>query len=286
MTQDYDKRVTAARPDLAARKYEGILPSTRYVDGTQMQVRHPRTAMKSRPDRDASYTSELLSGEVFTVYDSADGWAWGQAAHDDYVGYVEVQSLIPLAPKTHRVTAVSSHIYPGPDLKLPPIAAIYGGSLMRLKETDPVNGFRELTDGGWIYERHIAPISQYASDFVAEAERFLHAPYQWGGRTVAGIDCSGLVQMALAQCGISIPRDSDQQLKSLTTEAPIPSPRARGDIVFFPGHVGIMVNSHDLLHANATHMAVTIDRLQEVIEIVAKQTDEPAISGVRTIHPG
>src|SRR5262249_58456500 len=68
--------------------------------------------------------------------------------------------------------------------------------------------------GGYLPARHLVAIDEMESDFVAVAERFLGAPYLWGGKTSLGLDCSGLVQVALTACGIPCPRDSHMQEKA------------------------------------------------------------------------
>nr|WP_279347143.1 C40 family peptidase [Govania unica] len=246
------------------------------------QVSTPRAPLKSRPEDGASYASELLFGESFTVYDDESSWAWGQAAADQYVGYVPSAALGHLPAATHWVAALSSHVYPGPDLKLPPLMPLYLGSRVALQSTVPDKGFLPLASGGWVFAAHVRPLGDWAMDFVLEAERFLGAPYHWGGRSVAGIDCSGLVQMALSATGRDCARDTDQQAASIGRPVSLSEPRTRGDIVFFPGHVGIMLDATQLLHANATHMAVTINPLDEVIAIVAKTAGEP-VSGIRRV---
>lgn len=235
-----------------------------------MTVACSRAAMKARPDPAAPLASELLFGEEFAVYDLADGWAWGQAAHDGYVGYVPADCLAPMAARiTHRVARPATHLYPAPDLKTPPLMPLYLGSAVAVAG-EPEKGFVPLASGGYVYAAHLAPKGTYVADPTALAESLLAAPYLWGGRTVAGIDCSGLVQQALLAAGIPCPRDSDQQAASVGRLLSEDVQLARGDIVFFPGHVGIMVDDARLLHANATHMAVTVDPLDAVIEIVAR----------------
>ncbi len=270
MTASFDPRITPVRADLAAAHLRGQVSAPRYAEGQAMTIAASRAAMKGRPDPAASRTSELLFGEGFTVYDCADGWAWGQAAHDGYVGYIPADCLAPAGmPATHMVARLATHIYPAPDLKTPPVMPLYLGSRVRV-EGEPVKGFAPVNGGGFVYAAHLRPLDAPPADPLAVAESFLGAPYLWGGRTVAGIDCSGLVQQALLAAGIPCPRDSDQQAASVGRLLSEDVRLARGDIVFFPGHVGIMVDDARLLHANATHMAVTVDPLDAVIEIVAR----------------
>lgn len=262
-----DKRVHPYRDDLAASYLRGKVTAARFIDGVPCQIGAGFAALKEEPGYEARQASELLHGEAFTVLEEHDGWAWGQNGTDGYVGWLRVEALdADPVPPTHRVTALRTLLYPGPDLKLPFVDILPMGSLVAVAGEE--GDWRQLAGGGWLHIRHIAPIAEKAADPVAVAERFVGTPYLWGGRTSIGIDCSGLVQVALLVAGIVCPRDSDQQQAALGTL--ISSDGAgiafqRGDLVFFPGHVGIMVDGERLLHANAFHMEVVAEPLADVI---------------------
>lgn len=276
-----DPRINPIRHDLAARRLEDQVSAERFVDGIQYQVTSGILPMRGSASADARQTSQLLFGERFEVFEVKNGIAWGQAFRDDYVGYVEAAHLsADLHQPTHRLCALASHIYPAPDLKTMPLASIYMSCDLAVKNRAPENGFVELESGGWVYARHLAPTAEDQPDFVGTALKFLDAPYLWGGKSSAGLDCSALVQVALRQAGKSIPRDTDLQLQALGPALPLDTPPQRGDIAFFPGHVGIMLDETRILHANATHMAVSIDRLDDVIAIVARASSKPPFLGV------
>jgi len=120
--------------------------------------------------------------------------------------------------------------------------------------------FVEVEGVGWIYASHLAPVGEFETDPVAVAGSFLGSPYLWGGRDSQGLDCSGLVQQAFYACGRFCPRDTDQQMELFSEPAPL-SELSRGDLIFWRGHVGIMIDHERLLHANAFHMAVFIEPL-------------------------
>ena len=115
---------------------------------------------------------------------------------------------------------------------------------------------------GFVHQRHLLP--EVERDFAAIAERFLGVPYVWGGKTAAGLDCSGLIQTALQAVGKAAPRDTDMMEKALGDAVAIGAVR-RGDLVFWKGHMGVMLDGTRLLHANAYHMAATIEPLAEAI---------------------
>jgi cell wall-associated NlpC family hydrolase len=252
-----DPRRHAYREDLAAEELRGMVEAERYVKGEPRQVGVPSLPLRREPRFDAVLESEALFGEIITLYEEREGWAWVQLARDGYVGYMPSEGLSrKIAAPTHRITALRSYVYPEPDGKIPPLALLSLNALVTAAA--PYGKFLALAGGGHVFAGHTAPIGTFARDFVAVAEAFVGTPYLWGGRTSVGLDCSGLVQLALEAAGHPAPRDADMQ------EAELGRPLAlrkgimlrRGDLVFWEGHVGIMTSATDLLHANAFHMAV------------------------------
>ncbi|MEX1148305.1 MAG: C40 family peptidase [Sphingomonadales bacterium] len=292
MPESHDPRLTPARADVAAAHLRGQVEAARFTEGITHRVIRPRAPVTARPDADASLSTELLSGEGFTVYDAAEGWAWGQADGDGYVGFVPTSALGPDdTPATHRVSVPATHIYPAPDLKTRPRERLPMGAQVTVPVSDKQAGFVCLTnEAGWIYARHLVPIGQQWGQPLDVAMGFLGAPYLWGGRTADGIDCSGLVQMALMAAGIACPRDTDMQAAALAERLSADARVQAGDLVYFPGHVGFMVDETHMLHANATHMAVTINPLTDVVDSVrrdlaARRVDRPPVTCVIRLTP-
>ena len=233
--------------------------------------------LRSAPDDSAQATSQLLHGEGFAVLDIAGRWAWGYCTHDHYVGYVRADTLGPQTAATHIVTAREAPLFSMPDIKSPALGTLSVGA--RISGT-PEGNF-VATPEGHVHLRHVAAIDAPADDPVAIAERLLGAPYLWGGRGAGGVDCSGLVQLALGLCGIDCPRDSDQQRAALGAEIGPDAALRRGDILFFPGHVGLMVDAARMIHANAHWMAVTIEPLADVVDRLRPDHEQPVLARKR-----
>ncbi len=231
-----------------------------------MQVIQGVSALRASPEAEAEQLSQLLYGSHFVVYEARNGWAWGQSLDDYYVGYVPLSALDEeIEIPTHRVKMLSTNLYEEPDGKSKAIQGIPFNSVLKL-DTLSANGRFIETPVGWVPFDHIAPIEEQFN-FVDVAEMFISCPYLWGGRTLLGIDCSGLVQAALNAYGIKCPRDTGMQFEAL--EAQNCSERtslSRGDIIFFPGHVGIMSDFENIIHANAHHMATVKEPLGHVTD--------------------
>jgi hypothetical protein len=211
--------------------------------------------------------TELLFGERFLVIEENDGWAFGQASRDSYVGYVRSSALgSPVGPPTHWVRVLRTYAYVQADLKTEATTLISMNSLVTVEENE--GKFSRLAGAGWVFSAHLSEIGVYRNDPAEVALEFLGAPYRWGGRQSLGLDCSGLVQNALHACGISCPRDSDLQAGELGEAAP-PDALQRGDLVFWDGHVGMMVDGERLVHANGHHMAVALEPLAPTIARIA-----------------
>jgi cell wall-associated NlpC family hydrolase len=275
-----DPRLNAFRPDLAAKHLHGQVEASRFVEGTRQQVVVAQTPVRRDSSHDARLNTEALLGERVMVYETTEeGWAWGQLDSDGYVGWLSANALArPGAAPTHKVTAVRTLGFPGPDIKSSPVEHFPMGAQVAVARQD--EQFAVTANGMHVPAAHVAPLKSNERDFVAVAERFAETPYLWGGKTGAGIDCSGLVQVALQAAGIACPRDSDMQELALGKPVPMAELR-RCDLIFWKGHVAIARDAKMLIHANAHHMMVASEPVEIAIGRIKAAGSE--VTGVRRV---
>lgn len=279
---DFDPRITPARADLAARSLAGTVEAPRYAEGRPYEVIAPQAPLRQAPRPDAPLDTEALKGERVTVYEwNEEGWAWGQLRSDNYVGWLPQSALgAPGAPPTHKVAALRTFAFPGPSIKLPPLEALPFGATLAIRRSE--ERMAVTAAGAYVPMVHLKPVHENERDFVAVAERFLGVPYLWGGKTACGLDCSALVQIALTACGIDCPRDSDMQERAVGEAVAVDLSRLeRGDLMFWKGHVALVRDRANLLHANAFHMAVAIEPIADAIARIRAAGGD--VTGLRRI---
>jgi cell wall-associated NlpC family hydrolase len=281
MTETLDPRLTPARPDLADLRLRGRVEAERFVAAAPRRVVSASAPLRRGPAPEAGLDTEALLGDAVALYDAADGFAFVQLVRDGYVGYMPSACLGPAEPEpTHRVTALRTFLYPEPDLKRPVRAYLSLGA--RLVVTGEAGSYLE-TPAGYVFAAHCAPVAERAPDYPATALRLVGTPYLWGGRTSLGLDCSGLVQLCLDAAGLPCPRDADMQERALGDALPLDlSGLRRGDLVFWRGHVGLMLDRDTLIHANGHHMAVAVEPLAGAVARI-QATSFGAVTGLRRL---
>lgn len=241
------------------------------------QVEAAVVPLRKSPDALAMRVTEALHGECVHVHAQKGGWAQVRCLRDNYVGWCKMEDISePALRITHKVAVPGCHGYAKADLKSGVKIKLDLGALVSSAETD--GDYLMCARAGWIHKSALASLDTYADDPAGVAQTYLHTPYLWGGRAMSGIDCTGLTQQAFEACGVRLPRDSDMQyvwcgdaIEAWQAKGAL----KRGDLVFWKGHVGIMLDTETLLHANAHHMAVGAEPLSEAINRIASLYDRP-----------
>ena len=229
----------------------------------------PSTPLTDTPSRRAALQTELLHGQRFEVHARKGGFLYGRAKAlrgraTDYVGWVPAKGMVGGgASPTHYVSALSAPVFSRAELKSRIVMHLSMGA--RVAVIGERDGYHQIGAGAWVSDRHVRPLGERATDPVAVARQLLGQAYVWGGTGARGLDCSGLVQRVLDACGLACPRDADQQERALGESVPIAEIAARsgqpGDLLFWPGHVGMLATRSRLIHANAWHMGVVEEPL-------------------------
>ena len=278
---DLDRRLNAFRPDLADARLRGRVDAARFTEGRRMRVAAPVLDLKNRPQPDAGLDTQLLIGDEVLVFEEAEGFCWLQSARDSYVGYASSAGLCePVVEPTHVVAAPRSFSYREADMKTPATACYSLGSRLAISGSAVTRGmdYALLASGEALVAAHLQAVDAVADDFVAVAESLENTPYLWGGASAFGIDCSGLVQLSMRMAGRLVPRDTDMQASAIGAPLDVGDDLAglrRGDLVFWKGHVAIMLYCETILHANGRTMTVTREKLRPAVERIAALYGRP-----------
>lgn len=251
-----DRRLTPATDRVAHVSLKGQIEAPAWTEGQKLRVQVNITDLLRTPG--GARERQLVLGDEFTVIDREGDHVFGFAVKDGYCGWLPEVALATGSEPTHWVASTGTHLYTGPRVQKAQFAVPTGAKVL-------VSGFDgkwAKGDFGYMPASHLRAIGDWFSDPVAVAEGFLGTPYLWGGNSRAGLDCSGLVQLAFAACGAAIPADSDLQMFVGTEVSGRPQ---RGDLIFWDGHVALIVGDGRILHANGFTMSVAYEGLDAAI---------------------
>lgn len=239
----------------------GQVMAGRWTEGETLWVDVPVADLMRAPD--GRRVRQLLLGDGFTVVDRDGGHVFGFAVKDGYCGWLPQDAVAPRPAPTHWVASVGTHCYSEPRVQRAEFALPMGA---KFRVVGQEGRFARLEDG-FVPAAHLRALGDWFSDPVAVAEGFLGTPYLWGGNSRDGIDCSGLVQVAFAACGIAVPADSDLQ-EAVGTG--VSGYLQRGDLLFWAGHVAMVVDAARLIHANGFTMSVAYEGTEACIARIAR----------------
>ena len=238
---------------------------------TRLSITSPLAALRFKPTSVATLENECLWGEQFVVDDYQNGFAHGKLSHDGYEGWVDKRSIGQMPDSNARVIALMTHVTRHSDIKSNGLYKLSIGAHVAILDSDKKFTKIATPEGfGFLPSVHLSRKKKIFDDWPGVVERFYGIPYKWGGRSAFGIDCSGLVQICMNLSGHCVPRDSGPQ-SSIGVALKSVDMLERGDLIFWRGHVGVMLNRKELIHANAYHMAVMSEPLATALKRIEKE---------------
>ena len=263
----FDTRITPIRRDLASTAYKAIVKRKKYVTAKLATVKSAFTPLYS--NKGSKLSTQLLYGEECDVFETKNGWSWIQSRRDNYVGYTPTIHLTRKIYKPNsKVISLRTVIYTKPDIKSVTKGYLSFNSLV---EVIKIKGKYSLIKNlGWCPSLDLVKIKSSKFNHIDLSKQYLDTPYLWGGRDSMGIDCSGLVQNLHQINNRPFPRDTDMQEIFVTKEVKYEKDLKAGDLVFWKGHVAMMIDNSNIIHANAFHMKTAIEPLSTAKKRILK----------------
>jgi len=218
------------------------------------------TPLRSAASDEAEIVSQLVFGDHVEILEDSQPWIQIKNSFDGYIGWMDFKQLVYIDEPTYQSGINQQHFTVAS--KSLELTGPFGNLTIFLGASLPFyNGqFCQLGDQKYFVNTTLETISP--NEIVRISKYYLNAPYLWGGKSLFGIDCSGLVQNIFKTININLPRDASQQV--LQGQDVIWSERQAGDVAFYTTssdkvtHVGLLVSKDEIIHA---HGRVRIDHV-------------------------
>lgn len=228
---------------------------------TEKEIKSSFADVRNKPTYNSILETQLIHGEKLEILSSQNNWSYICSKEDNYKGWIKTNQIGEKTNKTHKIKKLSTYVFEKPDHKSKVICKLFLNSMIRV---DSFIGnwvkiiFQEKV--GFLHRNSIIKINKNNKDWINICLKFRNTPYLWGGKTFEGIDCSGLIQLSLQYCGIKFPRNTNEQSEFVSNFVNSTKNISKGTLIFWDGHVGVMINDTELIHSNMYHLGVHIEK--------------------------
>jgi hypothetical protein len=214
--------------------------------------------VRSIPSDSAEMVTQLLLGDTFEILESRNGWELIRITFDGYEGWIDKKQYLPLKSSEFESIQRSPQaislelVYHSKDSNGEPLLIAFGSNLPGFNGSTFSIGEKSFIFSG---KSILSDKKNNPAYIVKTALSLVNIPYQWGGRSPFGIDCSGFVQLVCKVNGINLPRDASDQ-SAIGTTIDFVAEAQPGDLAFFDNsegsivHVGILVTPNRIIHAS------------------------------------
>ena len=210
--------------------------------------------------------SQILYGETFKILERSNSWIKIKNNLDNYEGFIRNKKYSSNYKNTHKVSVLYSNLYSKPknSAKLKKKLSF----LSKLNIIKKKNGFCKF-DNFWIKEKSLKKINYSNKNLFFNIKKFINVKYKWGGRHYLGVDCSGLIQLFFNYNNKFCPRDAKDQMKYFKKKVLLKNIK-KNDLIFWKGHVALIISKNRLLHAYGPLKKVIIMPIKKTIDIIYK----------------